>query len=67
MVTAAARPLRLRIVAELAGRTGARAMAAASGHRYVVTARAVGVIALIAGTARAISASGRPFAAVSAS
>ena len=33
MVTVAAHPLRLRVVAELAGRTGARAM---------VTARAVG-------------------------
>ncbi len=56
MLTVAAHPLRLRIVAELAGRTGARAMVAASGHRQVVTARAVGVIAVIAGAVWAISA-----------
>ncbi len=47
MLTVAAHPLRLRIVAELAGRTGARAM---------VAARAVGVIAVIAGAVWVISA-----------
>ena len=56
MLTVAAHPLRLRIVAELAGQTGARAMVAASGHRQVVTARAAGVIAVIAGAVWAISA-----------